>query len=91
MYTKTVVIKNKTGLHARPAGQFVSCAKGFRSKITVRKAGETEGVSAKSIMSVLLKGLSKDCRIEITAEGEDEEQAVDQLAALIDSGFGEEE
>ena len=72
MYVKSVVIKNKTGLHARPAAEF-------------------EGVSAKSMMRVLSKCLSQGVTVEISARGEDEEQAVEALAALVESGFGEEE
>ena len=53
MYVKSVVIKNKTGLHARPAAEFVGCAKRYSSDIRVRRPGEAEGVSAKSMMRVL--------------------------------------
>lgn len=89
MYSRTLTIKNRTGLHARPAGQFVNCAKEFRAKIAVKHPEEREPVNAKSIMSVLLKEFSKGSRIEIIAEGEDEVRAVDCLAELIESGFGE--
>lgn len=91
MYVKSVVIKNKTGLHARPAAEFVGCAKRYSSDIRVRRPGETEGVSAKSMMRVLSKCLSQGVTVEISAHGEDEKQAVEALAALVESGFGEEE
>ena len=90
MYVKSVVIKNKTGLHARPAAEF-GCAKRYSSDIRVRRPGEAEGVSAKSMMRVLSKCLSQGVTVEISAHGEDEEQAVEALAALVESGFGEEE
>ena len=91
MYVKSVVIRNKTGLHARPAAEFVGCAKRFSSDIQVRRADESEGVSAKSMMRVLSKCLSKGVEIEIRAMGEDEACAVEALAAMVESGFGEEE
>ena len=83
MYVKSVVIKNKTGLHARPAAEFVGCAKRYSSDIRVRRPGEAEGVSAKSMMRVLSKCLSQGVTVEISAHGEDEEQAVEALAALV--------
>ena len=55
------------------------------------RPGEAEGVSAKSMMRVLSKCLSQGVTVEISAHGEDEEQAVEALAALVESGFGEEE
>lgn len=91
MYAKSVVIKNKTGLHARPAAEFVSCAKKFHSDIQVRRAGESHGENAKSMMRILSKCLSQGVKIEISAVGEDEVQAVEELTALVELGFGEEE
>ena len=91
MYVKSVVIKNKTGLNARPAAEFVSCAKKYSSDIQVRRTGAAEGASAKSMMRVLSQCLCQGVTVEISARGEDEEQAVEALAALVESGFGEEE
>ena len=88
MTQKTVVVKNKLGLHARPASQFIKTAAGFKSKITVTKEGES--ASAKSITSILLLEVKKDDKITISADGIDEENAVNALADLINSKFGEE-
>lgn len=90
MVTKTTVVKNPTGLHARPASSFVTCAGKFKSKITIKRTGDEEdGVNAKSIIMLLTQGFCKNEEVEISAKGEDEIEAVDALIALIDSGFGE--
>ncbi|KUO71158.1 MAG: phosphocarrier protein HPr [Clostridia bacterium BRH_c25] len=88
MYSRDIVVQNKTGLHARPASNFVSMALKFKSDITVTK--DSKKVSAKSIMYVLSLGASKGSSITITAEGPDEEAAVLALCDLINSRFGEE-
>ena len=89
MYTRKTTINNKTGLHARPASDFVKCAAQFKSKITIKNLEDGESASAKSIILILALSLSKGMKAEITAEGEDEVKAVDTLVSLIDSKFGE--
>jgi phosphocarrier protein len=91
MYTKQTIIKNISGLHARPASEFVALAKTFESKITIKKL-ETENAvaaNAKSIIKVLAQGISVNTPVEISAEGPDETEAVDKILELIDSKFGE--
>lgn len=91
MYSKQVQIVNSTGLHARPAAEFVRAAQRYRSAVTVQNLDE-EGaapVNGKSLMMILAAGLSQGTRIAITAEGADEVAAVEALAALVESGFGE--
>lgn len=90
MYSKIVTIKNPSGLHARPASEFVSHAKDFQSRIIIRRKGETnfEG-NAKSIIILLSLALGQGETVEIAAEGPDEQQAVDSLSTLVDGGFGE--
>jgi len=93
MYNKQVTIINKTGLHARPASLFVREAGKFESDITIYKldedGNEAKSCPAKSIVFLLTMGLAKGTRIELSAQGADEKEAVDTLAALIESGFGE--
>jgi len=91
MYTRDALIQNRSGLHARPASEFVACAKKFYSKITIRSSDgdENDAVDAKSIMLLLSIGLGQGDEVVITAKGEDEIEAVDTLVALIDSKFGE--
>lgn len=91
MYAEKTKIINKTGLHARPASDFVKEAKKFESKIKIANLNtpEEEPVNAKSIISILTLGMAQGTDVEITAEGSDEEEAIRSLVALIQSGFGE--
>lgn len=88
MYSQNVTVINKSGLHARPASMFVQAASKFKSNIMVKK-GEKK-LSAKSLISILSLGISANTEIEISAEGEDEKEAVESLIKLINSKFGEE-
>lgn len=81
MYSKDVEIVAPNGLHTRPAAQFVKEAKGFSSAINVTSGGKT--ASAKSLFKLQTLGLTQGTVITISAEGEDEQQAVDHLVALI--------
>ncbi|HEY8485064.1 MAG TPA: HPr family phosphocarrier protein [Longimicrobiales bacterium] len=87
-HERTVRIRNKYGLHARPAAEFVKLANKFRSEIRVRK-DDTE-VNGKSIMGVLMLAAECGSQIVIRAAGEDAPLAIEHLCALVESGFGEE-
>ena len=90
MYVKETKIINKTGLHARPASDFILEAKKYDSKVNIRrKADDSDFVNAKSIARLLAEGFQMGDIIEISAEGSDEVEAVDNLVALIETGFGE--
>jgi phosphocarrier protein HPr len=89
MYQKATVIKNCSGLHARPASEFIACAKKYNSKIMIGRADDKEIVNAKSIVLLLSLGLSQGDSVAISAIGEDEAEAVNALVELIDFGFGE--
>ena len=91
MYIRQTTIANATGLHARPASDFIAAANKFESDITIRRlqGEDTEEANAKSIVHLLTLGLSQGEDVEISAEGDDEQLAVDSLVALIDSKFGE--
>lgn len=88
MVTKQVEFINKTGLHARPASDFVMLAKKYESKITICKEGG-ELVNAKSVVRLLAEGIGQGTKAELAAEGVDEAEAIEALAALVASGFGE--
>lgn len=90
MYRKEVIVRNPTGLHARPASEFVAKAKSFQSKISISRVGpNAKSGNAKSIIILLSLGLCQGETVEITADGLDEQQAVDALVELVESGFGE--
>ena len=82
-----VTIVNKYGLHARPAAEFVKLANRFASEIFIRK--DDVEVSGKSIMGVMMLAAEYGTTLHVSARGEDAEQAVDALAALVASRFGE--
>ncbi len=86
--TVTVIIKNRLGLHARPAMQFVDTAVAHQASITVRKGDQS--VDGKSIMQMMMLAAVKGAELEIIAEGADAEKACETLRKLIDSRFGEE-
>lgn len=85
MYVKEVTVENQVGLHARPATFFIQKANEFNSSIWVEK--EDRRVNAKSLLGVLSLGIVGDTTIKIIADGSDEEEAVNGLLALIQSGF----
>jgi len=78
---KTVVIKNKQGLHARPAALFVQIANKFDSDVTVSK-GKTR-VNGKSIMGIMMLEAGRGSRITIIVKGEDAQQAIIELESLL--------
>ena len=86
---KKLTIKNKLGLHARPAALFVQLANKFDSEITVKK-GEDAETDAKSMLGVLTLAAGFGSEILVRAEGEDAETALYELEKLIDDKFGEE-
>jgi len=87
MKQNKVTITNETGLHARPANQFVQTASQFDSSISIVK-GENQ-VDAKSILGILTLGASKGVEIVLKAEGTDEDMAIQVLSDLVESGLGE--
>ena len=84
MYKKTVTIHNKSGLHARPASLFVKHAQNFASEIFIARPGEEE-VSAKSILAILTMGVENGSIIEISAQGPDAEEAVNELVEYVET------
>lgn len=87
MYQKEVHIVNSTGIHARPASRVVAKAGTYSSKITIQRIGgknESE-YNAKSIVMLLALGLSQGETALITAKGEDEQKAVDELVEFIEN------
>jgi phosphocarrier protein len=84
-----VIIKNRLGLHARPAMSFVDTASGFASSIVVRRVDQEETVDGKSIMDVMMLAATAGTGLEIVAEGDDSAAACEALRRLVESGFDE--
>ncbi|ROO25004.1 phosphocarrier protein HPr [Salinisphaera orenii MK-B5] len=87
MPTREFAIVNKLGLHARAASKFVTVASQYEADIKVSKDGRE--VSGKSIMGVMMLAAARGSRIEVSAEGEDAEAALDALEELVRDRFGE--
>ncbi|QYK47498.1 MAG: HPr family phosphocarrier protein [Phycisphaeraceae bacterium] len=86
--TIAVTIVNRLGLHARPAMAFVDLASTFKSAITVRR--EDTEVDGKSIMQMMMLAATQGTTLDITAEGDDADKALDALNELVARGFDEE-
>lgn len=89
MIATEVSVSNSLGLHARAAARFVHLANTFKSRITVTKDGTR--VDGKSMLGLLTLAAPRGSRLRVTAEGDDEATALEQLAGLIRSGFGEDD
>jgi phosphocarrier protein HPr len=87
MIKSVVKIENKSGLHARPASDFVKTALKFKSDIKVIFNGKK--INAKSIIEILAGGIKAGSEIELVIRGKDEKEAMVQLSELIESKFGE--
>lgn len=87
MYVKDVVVQNQVGLHARPATFFIQKANEYKSSIWVEK--EERRVNAKSLLGVLSLGIVGGTTIKIIADGADEQDSVESLIKLVQSGFTE--
>ncbi|HHV09543.1 MAG TPA: HPr family phosphocarrier protein [Clostridiales bacterium] len=86
MKTIACEIQSEEGLHARPAADFCEVASTFDSEITVQKQGKDEAFNGKSIISILCLGAVKGETVIVTANGNDEEQAITALAEVLAKG-----
>ena len=85
-----VQVTNPSGLHARPATRFVEAAGRFQSRVTVENLDRgPRAADAKSILMLLTIGVASGHRIRISADGPDEDAAVETLRDLVASGLGE--
>ena len=87
MVEKDVIISNKLGIHARPAALFVKTAAKFSSSVIVIKNGQS--INGKSIMSVMALAAEPGSEITIQTDGDDEQDALNQLVKLIENKFEE--
>lgn len=87
MMQRTVKVKNKLGLHARPSALVVKAATKYRSDFHIEKDGMN--VNGKSIMGVMMLAAEYDSELLLIADGVDEQYLLDEISELIKSGFGE--
>ena len=84
---RELVVKNRLGLHARPAMQLVDMANRFRSDITLCRAESQEppetAADAKSVMAVITLAATQGTRLRLVADGEDAEEAADEISRLF--------
>jgi phosphotransferase system HPr (HPr) family protein len=95
MIERTLQIKTRLGLHARAAAKLVRVASGFRSQVQLRRVdgqgAAAQCADAKSILSVLMLAAGCGTELQASADGSDEEAAINALARLFAEGFGETE
>ncbi|HON12740.1 MAG TPA: HPr family phosphocarrier protein [Treponema sp.] len=87
MVEQMVTIKNRAGIHARPAALLVQTASKFKSKIYIEK--DSDRINGKSIMGIITLGAGYDTNLKLIADGEDEQEAIQALIHLFDSKFEE--
>lgn len=85
MFVKEIVVQNQVGLHARPATFFIQKANEYKSSIWIER--DERKANAKSLLGVLSLGVTKGVTVTISADGSDEEEAVNSLVDLITSDF----
>lgn len=88
MVEREIIIKNKTGLHARPAAILVQKANKYHSDIFLEKGDDK--INAKSIMGVMMLAAAEGSTIKVIASGEDEQEAVEKIAKLLESDIDDE-
>lgn len=87
MIRSTATISNKLGLHARASAKLTKLAGSFKSEIHLSRAGRR--INAKSIMGVMMLAAGIGSQVELETDGDQEQQAMDALVALINDKFGE--
>ncbi len=87
MVSKEIVVQNQVGLHARPATFFIQKANEFSASIWISK--DERKVNAKSLLGVLSLGITRGTAVTLTADGADEEAAIEGLVNLVESNFAE--
>jgi len=85
--SKSFLIRNDLGLHARAAAKLVQIARQYCAEVRLMKDGN--GVDGKSILDVLALACPKGCYVDVVVMGPDAQQALEALGRLIEDGFGE--
>lgn len=87
MVEKVVKVINRSGIHTRPAASIVKLASKFKSEIFLIR--DKFAINGKSIIGVMTLAAEQGSEIKVRAEGPDEQEAIDEIAKLFESGFGE--
>ena len=87
MIRTSLVISNKLGLHARASAKLTKLASSFQCEVFMTR--NSRRVNAKSIMGIMMLAAGLGAEVELETEGEDEQQATDAIAALVNDKFGE--
>ena len=87
MITKEIIVKNKAGIHTRPAAALVKVAAKFRSEFFIEKDGAE--INAKSIIGVMMLAAPKGSKLKLIFKGDDEKEACEAIVKLFEDGFGE--
>ena len=86
MVKETFVIENETGLHARPATEIAKIAMKYKCDVNLVVNGKT--INAKSPLKIMSAGIKSKTELEILCDGEDEEQAIEELKTFLQSNLG---
>lgn len=92
--TRTLLIRNRRGLHARAAAKLVGLAEQYSASVEVKRrepGGDGEAVSARSIMGLMMLGAGLGSEIDVSASGWDAKEALDALCFLVEAGFNEQD
>ncbi len=87
MIEKEVTVKNRAGLHTRPAASLVKLASQYKSDVYLLRDGFA--INAKSIIGVMTLAAEQGCKLQLQVDGEDEDTAAKDLSEYFESGFGE--
>lgn len=88
MIEREVTVRNRAGLHTRPASQLVKTASQFDSEVYLQR--DNYEINGKSVIGVMTLAAEQGATLTLVVEGKDESEAADAIAALFENGFGEE-
>lgn len=87
MVIREVIVKNRAGLHTRPAASLVKLAAKYKSDVTLIRDGFP--INAKSIIGVMTLAAEQGCKLQLKVSGDDESEAITKLEEFFEQGFGE--
>lgn len=88
MIEREVTVRNRAGIHTRPASMLVKTASQFDAEVFLRR--DNYEINGKSVIGVMTLAAEQGATLDLIVEGDDEEEAADAIAGLFEDGFGEE-